>query len=554
MAPDRKSVAGALATALCVVAVAALFVIFNGGISVGASNHAGLVPVVRRIIDPAYLPGDFGIELRLYHHRVFAYAVAGCSIIFGEDNALILLTIIGMTLLSAALFYLCRTLGLSRVGFMTVGLFIATNLAWAGLGLEENIFVGNRDIQPTTFAHALILFGVGCLIKKKYHLAAFLAGLIALIHIQVGLIFALLIVPFYIVALRSFRFGDLVRFAALFFVPASFALSHLSHVLRRGLFDSSLSLYYTDFRHPHHFELISVVAAVWVAAHLSAQAVAYWWLRRRERPESRAVGVLLVMSSTLAVLALAHFTDYYLLRVGTLIKIQFIRLSPLMTVFGALTVATVVNVWEGERQRRQAGETRRLGFATAALVLVGMLWALYRVTVPTPPRYFIGIKRYAEHSSAWVDVGRWIKEHGPRDAVYLTPPGNSGFTYLTDRSTVAEFKINPDGTRYLTDWFERLRDLGGGALPGGRGFKNNSLLNQSFASLSRDQLAALGEKYRAAYAVLPKSSPADLEVIYENKQFRVVKLPGVATAVSVSGRLGAQEASPEIIEQRSDLP
>ncbi|MBA3713249.1 MAG: hypothetical protein H0W76_12505, partial [Pyrinomonadaceae bacterium] len=111
MAPDRKSVAGALATALCVVAVAALFVIFNGGISVGASNHAGLVPVVRRIIDPAYLPGDFGIELRLYHHRVFAYAVAGCSIIFGEDNALILLTIIGMTLLSAALFYLCRTLG-----------------------------------------------------------------------------------------------------------------------------------------------------------------------------------------------------------------------------------------------------------------------------------------------------------------------------------------------------------------------------------------------------------------------------------------------------------
>ncbi|MDQ3649727.1 MAG: hypothetical protein M3458_05485 [Acidobacteriota bacterium] len=542
MAQDRKSVAGALATVLCVVAVAVLFIIFNGGISIGASNHAGLVPVVRRILDPAYLPDDFGIELRLFHHRVFAYAVAGCSIIFGEDNALMLLSIIGMTLLSAALFYLCRTIGHSRVAFITVGLFIATNLAWAGLGLEENIFVGNRDIQPTTFAHALILFGVGCLIKKKYHLTTFLAGLIALIHIQVGLIFALLIVPFYIVALRNFSFGDIVRFAVLFFVPASFALSHLSHVMRsRGLFDSSLSLYYTDFRHPHHFELISVVAAVWVAAHLFAQAVAYWWLRRRERPESRAVGVLLVMSSTLAVLALVHFTDYYLLRAGTLIKIQFIRLSPLMTVFGTLGIATLVNVWDGERQRRQAGETQRLGFATAALVLAGILSALYWMTVPTPPRHFIGIKRYAEHTSAWVDVCRWIKEHGPRDTVYLTPPGNNGFTYLTDRSTVAEFKINPDGARYLTEWFERLRDLSGGTLPGGHGFQNNSLLNQSFASLSRDQLTALGEKYRAAYAVLPKSSPANLEVIYENKQFRVVKLPGVATAISVRGRLRAHK-------------
>ena len=57
---------------IAILVVAALFVIFNGGIAVGSGNHVGLLPVVRRLLDPGYLPGDFNIELRLYHHRVFA--------------------------------------------------------------------------------------------------------------------------------------------------------------------------------------------------------------------------------------------------------------------------------------------------------------------------------------------------------------------------------------------------------------------------------------------------------------------------------------------------
>ncbi|HVF88032.1 MAG TPA: hypothetical protein VM866_10600, partial [Pyrinomonadaceae bacterium] len=101
-----------------------------------------------------------------------------------------------------------------------------------------------------------------------------------------------------------------------------------------------------------------------------------------------------------------------------------------------------------------------------------------------------------------------------------------GFTYLSDRSAIVEFKTNPDGGQYLAQWFERLRDLGGGTLPEARGFRNGSLLNKAFASLSTDQIVALGEKYGASYAVLPKLSPAKLEVVYENDQYRLVKLPG----------------------------
>src|SRR5687768_10511656 len=73
--------------ALLVLLVAAIIILFNGGIQVGSANHTGLMPVVRRILDPTYLPDDFGILLRYYHHRPFAYLVTLFTALLGEDRS-----------------------------------------------------------------------------------------------------------------------------------------------------------------------------------------------------------------------------------------------------------------------------------------------------------------------------------------------------------------------------------------------------------------------------------------------------------------------------------
>ena len=95
---------------------------------------------------------------------------------------------------------------------------------------------------------------------------------------------------------------------------------------------------------------------------------------------------------------------------------------------------------------------------------------------------------------------------------------------LAERSIVAEFKLNPDGSMFLADWFERLRDLSGGELPTGRGFDKRRPLDKAFAKLTKEHLLALGAKYNAGYAVLHKDSKAQFEVIYQNKDYRIVKL------------------------------
>lgn len=520
----QNPVASTLLSVLCILCVAALFIIFHGGISVGFSNHVGLLPVVRRFLDPDYLPQDFSISIRLYHHRTFVYLVAALSTLLGEDNALITLSVAGKLSLSAALFYLCRVLRIPLLGFLTVGCFIATGVLWTGNGLETNTFIGIPEIQPPIFAHSLVLLGTATLLQERYRITAFLAGTTFLFHLQIGLIFALLLTPFYVLRIRTFGVKELLRSGFLFLAPASIALLHFQQMTLRGLNSPSFSLSYIDFRQPHHFELLSARAAISVIIHLTLLAAVYWWLRRMGRlEEGRRMGVLLMMSAVLAVLSAAHFLDYYLMRNGNIIKLQFPRMSPLITVFGVLALITVVKTWSENSSRygRRAGIFR---WAYVCLICAVLTWPVYRGR-PFRPSHLSTIQRYAEQGSDWVKVCRWVGEYGPRETVYLTPPGNEGFTYLSNRSNVVEFKINPDGGQYLSEWFERLRDLSGGRLPDERGFNNEPGLNQAFMSLDDRQIKALGEKYRAGYAVVSVSSPVSFETIYQNDGYRVVRLP-----------------------------
>jgi hypothetical protein len=515
-----------LFSALCVVSIALLFIIFNGGIDVGYSNHSGLLPVVRRILNPDYLPGDFSITLRFYHHRVFAYLIAGCATLWGENRALIILSVTGMLCLSAALYYLCRVLRISLLGFVVGGIFIALNVAWAGLGLEWNTFVGNSEIQTPTFAHAFMLAAVASLLERRYKLAALLAGLVTLAHVQIGIIFVIVLIPFYLAKIKQFRAKQFLHMALLFLIPASFSLWNLFRMTQRGLMASTFSLNYINFRLPHHFELMSVAAAAWVTGHLVLQAGVYEWLRRTGRSESRMIGTLLLISLMLAILALAHLADYYWLKNVTFLQFQFLRLSPFITVFGVLSVLVAFQVW-AEAGVRRKGRASLAVLSTPALLVVAALWspALLVHEARLERHRLVQVNIYEDEHSPWVEICRWIGAHAPSDSVYITPPGNEGFTYLSNRSTVVEFKTDPDGAEYLAEWLVRLRDLAGGSLPNGRGFENLKLLDEAFAALPPASLIAMGAKYHARYAVLPASSAANFEVLYQNEQYRLVGLP-----------------------------
>ncbi len=505
-----------LASSFAILLVASSIIAFNGGIAIGSGNHVGLLPVVRRILNPEYLPGDFNIELRLYHHRVFAWLIARLSIVFGEDGALIAIHLVSVLALSAALFFLCRTLKLSAVEFLLAGLLLSVNAFWIGLGLEENNFVGNPEIQPPTLAHAFVLAGTAALINKRWRLAALAAGLTTLAHLQIGVIFVSLIAPFYIWRLKQFDWRTLLAIVVAYLVPAAPAIWNMVHLLERGVSGTSFSFDCIRFRMPHHFELASTAAGVWFGLHLLVIILGYIWLRRADRDQG-AIGVFVMMSLVLTGLIFVHFFDYYVLHLLTAAKFQFLRLSPLIGVFAILTLLTCLRV---SRQSNLIWIPR----VAVVILLAAGGWAASGLIRQAPDRFSLNVHRYAEQRSNWGEVCRWVRANGPAEAVYLAPPGRYGFTYLTDRSSVVEFKINPDGGQYLPQWTERMRDLCGGSLPAGSGLENRRPIDRAFGSLSDDQLRALSAKYNARFAVLPRDSKVTFPALYENRDFRVVEI------------------------------
>ena len=501
---------------IAILLVAALIVVFNGGISVGSGNHVGLLPVVRRILDPSYLPTDFNIELRLYHHRVFALILATLSGAFGEDRAIVLLHVISVLTLSATLYYLCRAIGLSTTQYLLLGLLLAVNALWIGLGFEENNFVGNAEIQPPLLAHAFVLAGTAAIIQKRWIAAAFFAGLVALFHLQIGFIFLLIAAPLFAVQLRHLGAKRVALMGLTYIVPALPAIWNARRLIERGVTNSSYSIEYLQFRMPHHFELSSIGAGLWLLAHVLCIGAAYAFLRKRQNSQSRAAGVFLAMTLVLGLLIGVHVLDYNWLHFMTSLKIQFPRLSPLITVFGALALLTSLATLKLDH-------SNIVKFAYVLLITIGgvQTWRLVR---NQPERFVTRVQKYADQRSGWVEACTWIKANGETGVVFLAPPGRYGFTYLTDRSSVVEFKINPDGGHLLREWTERLTDLCGGTLPKGSGLDNRRPIDRAFASLSNDQLRALGTKYNATFAILPQASKAALPVLHENRDFRVVRV------------------------------
>jgi hypothetical protein len=258
-------------------------------------------------------------------------------------------------------------------------------------------------------------------------LTALLAGLVTLAHVQIGIIFVILLIPFYLAKIKQFRAKQILYMALLFLTPASFSLWNLFRMTQQGLIASTFSLDYINFRLPHHFELMSITAAAWVTAHLLLQAGVYEWLRRAGRSESRMVGTLLLISLMLAILAVAHFIDYYWLKNVTFLEFQFLRLSPIITVFGVLSLLVALQVWAEVGVRRK-GRASLAPLSTPALLVVAALWSptLLVQEARLERHRLVQVNKYEDEHSPWVEICTWIGAHAPSDTVYITPPGNEG--------------------------------------------------------------------------------------------------------------------------------
>lgn len=500
-----------------IAACALLAIALDHGIQVGRENHAGLLPVMRRILDPGYLPGDFGIDIRAHHHRVFAWIVAMLAgpLGLGENGALALLTAGGYALLFAALWRLGAALGLARERRLLLGVALACGALFLDHGVEANRMLGNGPIMPPTFAHAFALFSLAALVRGRWNAALAWIGAVLLIHLQIGAVWLLVVS---VALLRDGAWRSPHRWlpgAVAMLALCSPALLDLVALARQGLAHDIHSLDDVALRMPQHFEFhAGRFLAVLLYLALLCGLVRRW--HRHADPRAARFAPLAWVATIIMALTALHYLDYYLLHTGWIARIQLLRLSMFVPVLGAMAAIAAIPDARGER----ASSQRRWILAACAVCVVLVLANLVRKHEPPSLR----VVDAARSGAPWQDVCRWVRTQGPA-GLYVTPPGQTGFTALSRRSTVVEFKINPDGGAGRAEWTQRLKAVAGGTLPRNSSRSDVAVaLDRAYARLPAADFTALRRGYGARYAVLPLANPLRARELYRNAGYRVVVL------------------------------
>ena len=509
--PGRTRASDVLRASGMVSACTALAIALDRGIHLGSENHAGLLPVMRRILDPGYLPGDFGISIRFHHHHVFTWVAAMLSIPFGENGALALLTVVGLAAIFAGLWRLGGTLGLAPARRLLLGVAIAIGLAWLDRGVEANRFLGNGPIMPPTFAHASILFGIDALVRRRWNLAFALAGATALVHLQIGAVWLIVLATIASASGVAAQPRRWLPGLAAALVIASPALFDVWALLRAGLVEGIGRVDDVAFRMPQHFEFRADRVA---AVALYGVAFALAWRRWRARADERSdrFRPLLQVVASLMLLTFVHYLDYYVLHTGWIARLQLLRLSMFVPVLAALALLSNP---PAPRETRE-----RWPLALAVLFGVGALAAGFARHAPPSLR----IVDEAQAADDWADITRWIRQSGP-PGLYVTPPGQIGFTARSDRSTLVEFKINPDGGAGLAEWMHRLDAVTAHALPAASTRRDVAgELDAAYARLTSEQVHQLAADYGVRTAVVPAASPLQGRELHRNAGYRVVAL------------------------------
>ncbi len=216
----------------------------------------------------------------------------------------------------------------------------------------------------------------------------------------------------------------------------------------------------------------------------------------RQRPLRGFVGgaVLIALIGILIDQSLLYHLD----TAASLLKYYWYRLSDVFLPVGvALGIATLIHRWWHTR----AG-TARWVLVASMLVSGGYLawWNLDRRSDMRPaadiqmlPSWPDDPARTQQKYESWKKVCRWIRDHTPPDAVFVTPRHQQTFKWYAERAEVFSWKDVPQDPESVVQWWQRQRWL-----------YPHRVVRWGFAALGEDRLVSLARHYGATHIVVDR--------------------------------------------------
>ena len=484
-------------------------------------NEVDVLPLAKHYADPSWVSQDWYLSQSGGYRLLFERTVGWLIVSFGFLATSIIGRLFCYSLVATGLVLIGRKLRLSLPFLLLATIF------FAGQGVGQGAIAGEwmvGGLEAKAVAYGLILIAIALMLAGRYRGMALLLGLATSFHVLVGGWAFLTTLGWFCLrpSNRLSKLKDKYLLLLLLYATASACAfpSILQQLTSNTQSAIAPSYIYVFFRLSHHLNPSSWNNFLWIklTVHLLLLGASIVWIKRQADRQGRSpayfaqIGLaeftLVSLIPFIGGLAIAPFDSqgqwlqYYPFRFGDV-------MLPL-TAF--LLVACVLEHQTLSRKRIKS-------LFLVMLVICGVQTTFFVQNLLALQQF---PSQKQDVNPQWQVMSEWIRFHTPEDAVVVSSPVQLiNFTWLTERSTIAKFKLFPQTKAQILEYYQRLDDLSGNqvwlaSLDKGKVTKAKTLqvLNAGFEQLSTSQAEALMNKYHASYFLTDSKHSLNLKVAY----------------------------------------
>lgn len=487
------------------------------GYQFGRGNHTVYLLSALRRLDPDLLRNDWFTSQTLQYHAVFGL-LSGWLLRLGIIETSFLLGYLGLiALMHIAWYRLVHVLGGTRMTYLISVLLYYLSAGGNALGMYT--FMQDSALLPSNIANVAMLVGIYFWIKGRFGWSGAWMGVAALFHLNHAVVLTggWVMLGVWEVRKRPGPKKPLIIGTLLLFIPALINILHAAGAKlgRSGSMplDEFVDLY-VHFRHAHHYDPSSWPVALWICFLWPIPLTFIAWglakrLGRMDEAIARAAGVFLLLtaltlvallgtglfdvSEMLIQMSLWRFSIYlkllscigaaWLIYNSGLLTRRAVRIllfaAPGVLMVGGLVLLLLDApqfgraqqvarfVWEERgaiglftilagalaiyeliyaRAHRIAGDVLHGGGIVVLIVILSISWGRW-----------LGVGTVPEDDPEYIRIAHWARDNTPRDAIFLVPPGETGWRLHARRAIVVNFKGVPQLSAELVEYRRRLQ-------------------------------------------------------------------------------------------------
>jgi hypothetical protein len=495
-------------------------------------NEVDILPLAKHYADPDWISQDWYLNQTASYRLLFQNVIGWFTINFGFLVTSIIGRLVCYSLVALGIVIIGHKLRLS-FALLLLATICSTYSGYHQGMIAREWLVGG--LEPKAFAYGLILIAIALMLSKRYFAMTLLLGLATSFHVLVGGWAFLTTLGWLCLRphKRLFKLRQIgFRFLLLYVIASAFAIPALFQQLLTTTPISSASIspsyIYVFLRLSHHLNPLSWDIDAWIdpLIYLLLLGISIVLLRLKADKTERDYAAfelgefaLVSLVPFLGGLAIAPFDHQ-----GDWLQYYPFRFADVILPFTACFLTAYIL----ESYLAKSQKIINTLLCLILLVILGIQATIFTKSA-------IALQQFPSQEQdvdpQWKVMSNWIRYHTPKDALIVSHPVDlSNFTWLTERATIAKFKLLPQTKTKILEYYKRLDDLSGNSVldkyvSEGKVSKRKTMriLSDGFEHLTKVQAEELMSKYQANYFLTNVNHPLDLKTVYRYDPYVLYK-------------------------------